>query len=806
MKLVIIVLLMATTSFAWNDEKTHPTLSEYAAESFFGADFMTEYVNGIQVKQMIRDGSKLEDTGSPAQFLIGKARSLNHFHNPAKANLAEAGLSDLPIFISNGRSTLLWAQDGPYQESKGWEDWSWQAVRKHYCNYLTAPNKTDKDDNNTKLLTGLGYQMHLIQDMGQPNHVRNDTHILDGASWIMGLETWARKNDENVLEILNTTTIPAVTVDLMPSFTADTSKAPVAKLIDTREYLGTRFPKASFDQGLAEYTNSNFFSESTIFSSEYSANDKHYHPYPKKIETNVQEYIDNLLSLSTVTTEEEFGPFESFIVSKQMTTGEKLNCLAASGPLSKKLYQERGEDKYFYRSFIYDTCFREYAEKLIPASVAYSKAMLNYFYRGTLNVTPTPGDVTFHSAKVTVSNNTPNEAMGPGDVYLVIRYKALTETGSGPVKTLNYSTADYSYKVAKLQNVDLSAPRELTFDFSNDPMPVYFEDISMQLVYRGPLGNESDAVAVSPITPLDGIYTDFTVSLPPSGVYAKTSDNTPNASFNELRVTALTDIPGGLSGGTISLVLEYRTAIGDQFQSVLVNSEPESAASYIIRKEEKNGITTLAQGVPTELVFDLSSSPISVNAMEVDIIILYTDNATSKVTSVGVRNISEPTPVDVYNNTDYNCINSIWHHYDDPEAIAVANVIDINPHTFKNISFLSGPANAGILDATASNTLFAAGPLPPGQMLRLGYILTDYANKYAYSETRTGPIGDPYSHSAAPINMNFTGFGFRNDATMWNSMFAFRGVNMWSGAGPVFINTEYNGTCTWDALNQELGF
>ncbi|MDO9307789.1 MAG: hypothetical protein Q7V04_01860, partial [Deltaproteobacteria bacterium] len=181
--------------------------------------------------------------------------------------------------------------------------------------------------------------------------------------------------------------------------------------------------------------------------------------------------------------------------------------------------------------------------------------------------------------------------------------------------------------------------------------------------------------------------------------------------------------------------------------------------------------------------------------------------------AVGFSDISEPTPVDVYNNTDYSCLNSTWYRYDDPAAMAIvdsntdgiADLADIYPHTINNISFLGGPADAGTLDAAASNNLFAAGPLQPGQSLRMGYILTDYANSYAINETRSGLYGDPFTH-ATVNNMIYPGTGFQNDWNTQDVMFSFRGNNMWWGTGVIFINTEYNGTCTWGALDQLLGY
>ena len=217
-----------------------------------------------------------------------------------------------------------------------------------------------------------------------------------------------------------------------------------------------------------------------------------------------------------------------------------------------------------------------------------------------------------------------------------------------------------------------------------------------------------------------------------------------------------------------------------------------------------------------ELTFDLSSYTLPVSATNVYLNIIYKNTSTSKTVAVGFRDISEPTPVDVYNNTDYTCLNNTWYRYNDQDAMTIvdsnkdgiADLSDIYPHTISNISFLAGPAGGeGALDASVSSTLFASGPLPTGQSLRMGYILTDYTNSYAFNETRTGQNGDLFPHPAKN-SISYSGKGFRNDSIMQSDMFGFRGIKLWGSGGVIFINQMYNSdssNCTFDKLNQKLG-
>ncbi len=780
-----------------------------------------EYSYGGDSKTLLfwlEEGAKLEDAGS--NFALSKARFKNHFHNPLAiltppiGTLTDGGLKD----IMTGQSTLFWAQDSSNQVNYEGGDWSWNAVRDHYYHSLTETDKVKKDEFTVKTYLGLGYHMNLLQDMSQPDHVRNDAHPIDGSGFLWGFETWARKKRPFIQQQAATATnATKPTVDLtQPLYDG---YAPVGRLMDTRRYVADRTPSATTNQGLAEYTNANFFSDDTIFAARYATDDKHYFPYPRKQGTDIQNYFDGTKAPETVLSEDKKN-VKGLWISKTGVEGEAVPHLVRVGAAADLAYAVFGEGKLFYAALGRDEItYEDYARILVPKAVGYSAALLDYFFRGKLKlIVATPEDITFRSIKVTVQNDTTDEAMASGDVSLVIRYKALTETDLGGGKYLlnnppeGTSTSDYTYKVTTLNNVNMANSQVLTFTFTDDPLPMNFSDMTMQLVYKGKLGNETDSVAVSPLTTIDGIYTDFNLSLPASGVFAKVSGDSTNASFNELRVTALSNNPGGLSGGTISLALEYRTAVGDQFQSVLVNTEPENAAGYIIRKEEKNGVTTLAQGVPTELVFDLSSTPIPVNATDITLNLVYTDNATSKVSAVAVHDISEPTPVDVYNNTDYSCLNSTWYKYDDPAAMAIvdsnndgkADRSDIYPHTISNISFLAGPAGSTLIASPQLNNLFASGPLPPGQTLRMGYILTEYDNKFTFNETRT-PLDANDNSLHISLNTNYPGRGFQNDGDTQNMMYNFRTYKMWSGEGVIFINTEYNGSCTFDALNQKLG-
>lgn len=756
--------------------------------------------------------------GSTDEDALSMCRASNHFHNPIHAGdwtqsqQSDSDFVDYFCGTANRYSDVTWATGFTYPVSGGnkitpiGQANGWNNARQYYYNALTTTDTysnssgTSKDNLYALTFRSLGMVMHLLQDMAVPAHVRNDmtSHLYNSQynSFTRKTNPFEKYVIKYFSAISNTPVIPSVTM-----------YTKLTDFWDTNIYNGIEPDSTRYAGiGLAEYTNANFLSDFTIFDQNPTA--VHYFPYPSSssVSTGTKQIANPFMPGTTV-------PRQYYV---KTSDGEVGYLLAGVGYLDVKAPGIIGNTTKKIPPMD-NNVHSDYAQLLLPRAVGYSAALLDYFFRGTLNITATPGDITFRSIKISASNSTPGEAMGTGDVSLVIRYKTLSETSlGGSIYLLNNPSADYSYKVATLKNVNLATPQLFTFDFGNAPLPMNFSDMTMQLVFKGKLGNEDGAVAVSKLEPITGIYTDFTLSLPPSGVYAKTSDSSPNANFNELRVTAFYNTPGGLTGGTISLALDYRTAIGDQFQSVLLDTEPANAAGYIFKTPEKNGIRTLPQGIPVELVFDLSSLQLPVQATDVELNVVYSNADGSQ--AIGVRDISEPTPVDVYNNTDYSCLNGVWYRYNDPAAMAIvdsngdgiADRSDIYPHSISNISFLAGSAGAGTLDASVASTLFASGPLATGQMLRMGYILTDYANRYAVNESRAGQNGDPWPHVAIN-NRIFSGTGFRNDGNGWSGMFGLRGNKIWWGNGAVFINADYPHTggtepiCSWDALNQKLG-
>lgn len=202
---------------------------------------------------------------------------------------------------------------------------------------------------------------------------------------------------------------------------------------------------------------------------------------------------------------------------------------------------------------------RYMADVMIPRAVGYSAGMIDFFFRGRLEVAPIDQQVFavmnqgdshfvdadgyprrteqpvkifgFESVRLKVRNatpaiiesgtsvNVPQSTGGPGSRLVAIaRYHrnacyepdlrgervrsrdgAITEpvcTERRPVRT-GYQEISVSAPLSLAPGeLDVETPIERRFDFSNDPIPVNATDLFIQVAYRGPLGEERDGIAV----------------------------------------------------------------------------------------------------------------------------------------------------------------------------------------------------------------------------------------------------------------------------------------------------------------------
>ena len=396
-------------------------------------------IRGYDLTNWLAQGGRRED-----DFL----RFLNHFHNPL-ADWSAAGLLG-----SVGQSSILWGQNTTLS------GWSWQDVRNTYLDALTRPTRSDRETSLARSFEGLGRQVHLVQDAASPAHTRNDPHALYNYE---ALVDEVREKEETTFNgwLAGSPDAPGVPD---PGWQALDSNplAPVAtaRLTDTDRYLGSN-PASTMAAliGLAEYTNANFFSEDRIFT-ENDVDPLKRFPYPNRSSVTEQDFD---VRVGGATVKRRY-----FVKSTDGATGYRL----ATVGLLRDYHQRFNLDWTRFRESpaLDEAVYRDYAERLVPRAVAYSTALLDYFFRGL--VIASGSDLSFGFA------NGSDEAM---DGTFTLYYDDGSDVrrpvpGAAWTRTLAPSGA--------VEDLSLSAP--------SSPLPK--EPGKYMLVFRGALGNERDAV------------------------------------------------------------------------------------------------------------------------------------------------------------------------------------------------------------------------------------------------------------------------------------------------------------------------
>ncbi len=140
--------------------------------------------------------------------------------------------------------------------------------------------------------------------------------------------------------------------------------------MDTDQYKDGTSPSLTLSPriGISEYANANFFSEDTIFADQKPTSDKHFSPFPSS--ANVELFLDpnnNRKYWRKIGAVQE-EPQHLAVVSKRFFWQQSAGAdLPKRGRLDPKVHED-------------------YARLLLPRAVGYTAALLDYFFRGKLDV------------------------------------------------------------------------------------------------------------------------------------------------------------------------------------------------------------------------------------------------------------------------------------------------------------------------------------------------------------------------------------------------------------------------------------
>ena len=294
------------------------------------------------LKEWIEYGSNLEDKPLLAR------RYLNHFYSP----LNGSGLND----YFSGQPSFEWAAD--------WgNEWSWMVARNRYHLGLTSTTDTERRAALADSFRALGQNMHLVQDLAAPAHVRNDAHPRGD-----GFEAYTSRNVDSLHFAPIAFSGPKNSI----------STYSPRQLWDSDQYDGTN-PSTSTAIGLAEYTNANFASEDTIFTENnlndwIPLNENHYFPFPRQEDTIIFAESQNR-------TLNGFAVYRKYF--DKVGGGQTIRHFATAS----RLYAYLLDDPEPSIQGFDDQCYKDYADLLIPRAVGYSAALLDYFFSGEIDMT-----------------------------------------------------------------------------------------------------------------------------------------------------------------------------------------------------------------------------------------------------------------------------------------------------------------------------------------------------------------------------------------------------------------------------------
>jgi hypothetical protein len=407
----------------------------------------------------------------------------------------------------------------------------------------------------------LGDVVHLLQDMAQPQHTRNDAHsglgctfagnCLGGHASFYESYIKARTLGANVFR-LDEGFLPASVPGGAP-LTPGPLKTFTLKPL---KYDGYETPKfaayADFfrgngsdsnyaAKGLANYSNRGFYSFGTNLGNNAGAS----YPNPPRAAsalTSVKLTGDALVNMVGERISGELISYQGTVRDTLNPAADTPNVRLSSHGIWDEFLEERN---FFLRPSLNIGNYDDQAKLLIPRAVAYSAGLIDYFFRGELKIAlPDEGvygfidhadpasnckdTCGFKKIKLKLTNTTPDitvsgggetkvQNMAAGRVVAVVKYSrndCYSPDLSGEAGTTAFpNTPDgikqclYKNLTEPIEEIVVSKPqtgtfslakneeKPLTFEF-DDAIPVNAWNVSLQVVYRGPLGDEADAVVV----------------------------------------------------------------------------------------------------------------------------------------------------------------------------------------------------------------------------------------------------------------------------------------------------------------------
>ncbi len=479
-----------------------------------------------QILQLFRHGACYEDD------IENGVRVFSHFYDPKNGGI---GLS--PPALPQQPPSYTWALSGTGATAQtGVNHFSYQDARNSFYKAVTDSSRAERNRQWGLTFQSLGHVMHHLQDMAQPQHVRQDSHCDSALCFAAG-----QYNPSSYEKLMITPTFVQIVRAL-----AQTATTPILFGLPKEFWNATGTENlntyGSSSQGIAAYSSTNFVSAGTDFriSTAGGAVQAPGHNYP--IPTSVPTEVTDIGALTGYTNAD--APFRLKTVCPDLAkcrvefwgSTNQPNTRKSSTSIFGQDLKVVGATVVGYPNQFSQNAFTHAAtaSDLVPLTTRYSAGLIDYFFRGEMQVrTPAEGiyglidggdpasnckdACGFKKIKLRVTNTTqpingtPQNFTG-GAITAVVKFSRNTcftsdfASDPGSLYPLNASCFAYANGEPVEEQVmadplplsfSLAAGAEasLTFNFTS-PIPINAWNVKLQVVYRGQIGQESDGVAV----------------------------------------------------------------------------------------------------------------------------------------------------------------------------------------------------------------------------------------------------------------------------------------------------------------------
>jgi hypothetical protein len=397
----------------------HQAITVNAAESAYAhspayAGFINVIISDRSLTQetnLMRIGSGEEDDNAK-QDPVGGYRSLNHFYDPLD-NAYGKGLSDspggsllvlltapvyFPLTINGdtrilmGTNSFAWASISncaginiPVINPHPTNTWSWQNVRYFEWCGLTATIQSNRQINLDNMFRGVGQVIHLLEDTTQPQHVRNEQH-LDKYPFTSIATIWHSPIEKYGLD--NVTNLNYGDGSMLNWQAAGFTK--LEDFWDRQLYNGnvTALDEAEnggAQLGLAEWCNGNFLGDRHSYAEYFPEENSDgtpnimWYPYPSLFTGT--PYLQHGAYVDSVTLKN--GNVVNRYYLPKTGDGIQVNHFSTVSWFGAKFPNKIFRAATSIRD---DNVLKDYHYAFIPKAVKYSAGLLDYFFRGTMNV------------------------------------------------------------------------------------------------------------------------------------------------------------------------------------------------------------------------------------------------------------------------------------------------------------------------------------------------------------------------------------------------------------------------------------